>query len=95
MDVVNELRASNVEAREFICAWLAEAKDAEWNSQSDVKKVYPTATFPDSNEVVFRVKEKCCVGALISYEKKTILVRRLTSVAELSSNRESKNGKDN
>ncbi len=57
-------------------AWYEEAKNANWDSSSDIKKNYNSASFLSKNRVVFNIKgNKYRLVVAIKYNFKIIYIR--------------------
>lgn len=66
-----------------IHAWLAEAKEAEWATPSDIKARYVNASFLSGNRVIFNIKgNKYRLDTKIYYQRQTIIVKRIGTHAE-------------
>ncbi len=60
-----------------VSSWIAEAKEAEWNTPSDIKQRYVSASFLRDNHVVFNIKgNKYRIDTKIYYQQQTIIVER-------------------
>jgi len=66
-----------------ICAWIAEAKEAEWATPNDIKARYPKASFLPDNRVIFNIKGNSYrLDTKVYYEHQIIIVKRIGTHAE-------------
>ena len=68
-----------------ISAWLYEAEDADWKSPTEITARYASASIISENRVVFNIKgNKYRLDVKISYENKTVLIKRIGTHSEYS-----------
>ena len=61
-----------------ISAWIAETREAEWNTPNDIKSRYVNASFLPDNRVVFNIKgNKYRVDTKIYYLHQMVIVKRI------------------
>jgi|SRR5579863_266029 len=83
--VLAEFAQQHADVRSQLQAWLAEAEESEWESPSDVKRRYPTASVLADNRVVFNLKgNKYRLLVRIGYQAQVLVVERLGTHAEYS-----------
>jgi mRNA interferase HigB len=64
------------DSRSSLESWHAEAKHAEWETSTDVKKQYRTASILRNNRVVFNIcGNKYRLVVKVEYKLKTIYIR--------------------
>ena len=71
------------ESEQPLKAWFSEAQKAQWNSPSDIKEKYRSASFLKGNRVVFNIcgnKHRLIVR--INYDSKTVFIRFVGSHSE-------------
>jgi mRNA interferase HigB len=68
----------HTDARQWFGAWLAEARNVDWRSPSDIKKRYKSASVTDNNKVIFNVKgNNYRMEVQVSYENKIVVIKRI------------------
>lgn len=71
------------DSKDWLEAWLAEARSAEWQTPNDIKGRYNSASILDDNRLIFNVKgNNYRMEVQVSYENKVVLVKRLGTHAE-------------
>jgi mRNA interferase HigB len=64
------------DARQSLQAWYADVRRANWNSPSDVKKIYRNASLVANNRVVFNIKgNKYRVIVAVHYKYGIVFIR--------------------
>ena len=59
-------------------SWIAEAKEAQWQTTYDVKKRYPTASIINDNQVIFNLRgNRYRLKVQIDYKNKIILIKNV------------------
>lgn len=59
-------------------SWIAEAKEAEWQTPHDVKKRYPKASIINDNQVVFNLRgNRYRLQVRVDYKNKIILIKNV------------------
>jgi mRNA interferase HigB len=82
---LDEFLKTHGDVRTQVEAWLAEVKDAEWQSPSDIKRRYVHASFLGDRRVVFNLKgNKYRLDVNISYKNQTVVIIRIGTHAEYS-----------
>jgi mRNA interferase HigB len=81
LDFANE----HADARTPLEAWLAEVRDAQWESPNDIKARHTSASFLSDNRVVFNIKgNRYRLLVQISYRLKVVFIKRIGTHAEYS-----------
>jgi mRNA interferase HigB len=63
--------------------WLAEAREASWQTTRDIKARYQTASFLSGNRVVFNLKgNKYRLLAVVSFKNQVVFVKKIGTHAE-------------
>ena len=76
----------HADAKRRLEAWIAEARDAEWEKPQDVKNRYPNASILSGNRVVFNIKGNSYrLVVRISYPAKVVRIERIGTHAEYDS----------
>jgi mRNA interferase HigB len=82
---LEEFRTRHADARAPIDAWLAEADAAAWQSPTDIKARYRSASFLSDNRVVFNLKgNKYRLETKLNFEHQIVLITRIGTHAEYS-----------
>jgi len=64
-------------------AWLAEARNGKWQSPSDIKARYKSASILDENRVIFNVNgNNFRMEIQVSYKNKALIIKRIGTHAE-------------
>lgn len=75
--------AGHADARAAVAAWIAEVEDAGWQSPTDIKARYPSASVLSGNRVVFNIKgNKYRIEVKINYESQVVLAVQIGTHAE-------------
>ena len=81
--IVTDFKKKHADARTQLDAWIAEADEAIWSCQHDIKERYATASFLSGNRVIFNIKGNAYrLEVLVSYESSIVLVKRIGTHAE-------------
>lgn len=51
-----EFWTKHVDAEQSLKPWFSEAEKARWKTPTDIKRLYPSASFLADNRVVFNIK---------------------------------------
>ena len=51
-----EFWTKHVDAEQSLKSWFSEAEKARWKTPTDIKRLYPSASFLADNRVVFNIK---------------------------------------
>jgi mRNA interferase HigB len=71
------------DARGPMGTWVSEVEEAAWQSTSDIKAKYPSASFLSNNEVIFNIKgNKYRLKVLVAYGTQTVVVQKVGTHAE-------------
>lgn len=82
-DKIYKFKQKHADSKDWLEAWLAEVRSAEWQSPSDIKARYNSASILDANRVVFNVKGNTYrMEIQISFKNKVVVVKRLGTHAE-------------
>ncbi len=66
----------HADAAEALQAWVAEVKQASWQTPTELKGRYPRASVIGGGRVVFRIKgNRYRLVARINYEQQIVLIR--------------------
>lgn len=83
LPILDKFCKNHNDCAQQILAWIAEAKDANWKTPSDVKTRYAKASFLSDNRVVFNIKgNKYRLDAKVYYQQQMIIVKRIGTHAE-------------
>lgn len=81
--IISDFKKKHADVRSQLDAWIAEADEATWSCQKDIKERYATASFLAGNRVIFNIKGNTYrLDVLISYESSIVLVKRIGTHAE-------------
>jgi mRNA interferase HigB len=82
-DKICEFIKRHTDSAGWLKAWLAEARDDDWQGPQDVKARYQSASILDDSRVIFNVGgNKYRMEVQIAYKNKTVAVKRLGTHAE-------------
>ena len=80
---IDDFCRDHADARAPLASWLAESEEANWQTPTDVKERYATASFLGDGRVVFNIKgNKYRLDTKISYKNQTVLIKRIGTHAE-------------
>lgn len=81
--VIMKFASEHADARTALEVWIAEAKEALWDSPSDIRTRYVSASFLSSNRVIFNIKgNRYRLLVQISYKLKIIYILRIGTHVE-------------
>ncbi len=81
--LILEFVDEHADARTPLGAWLAEAREATWNSPNDIKARHVSASFLSDNRVVFNIKGNSYrLLVQISYRLKVVSILKIGTHAE-------------
>lgn len=81
--VLCDFKSQYAEARSQINSWEAEVMAAQWDTPTDIKQRYASASFLKENHVVFNIKgNKYRLLTKVDYANKIILVKKAGSHKE-------------
>ena len=81
--IIFDFIRKHADAKVWLQAWLAEAKDAHWQSPNEIKQRFPSASVIDNTRIIFNVKGNVYrMEVHVAYKTETILVKRLGTHAE-------------
>ena len=73
----------HADLRGQINAWLAEVEEAEWESTTDIKRRYASASFLSNNRVIFNLKGNSYrLDTKVSFKNQIVVVVRIGTHAE-------------
>ena len=76
----------HADVRGQIDAWLADVKEAEWESTTDIKRRYAHASFLANNWVIFNLRgNNYRLDTKISFKNRIVVVMRIGTHAEYAS----------
>ena len=68
----------HAEARAQIESWIAEVDGAQWNSSSELKSRYPSASVIDSQHVIFNIcRNKYRLWVMVSYKNRIVFIKKI------------------
>ena len=78
-----DFASEHADARPALEAWLAEAREAVWDSPNDIKARFVSASILSANRVVFNIKgNRYRLLVQISYKLKVVYILKLGTHAE-------------
>ncbi len=81
--VLQEFAQQHADAAGAVAAWLAEARNAKWESPQAIKARYPSASFLADNRVVFNIKgNRYRLDTKVSYNTGVVVIVRVGTHAE-------------
>ena len=73
----------HTDAANWLKAWLAEARSANWQSPQEIKDRYSSASFVENNIIIFNVKgNKYRLEAQVAYHTKVVAIKRIGTHSE-------------
>ena len=82
---IQEFQTKHADIKSPLSAWVYEAEQAQWLTPSDIKARYPHASLIDDKNVVFNLKGNSYrLHAMLDYERRIVLVKRIGTHAEYS-----------
>ena len=83
IDKIDNFIRKHADAEPWLSAWLAETRSMEWQSPSDIKMRYKSASVFDDNRVIFNVKgNNYRMEIKVSYKNKIVMIKRIGTHAE-------------
>jgi mRNA interferase HigB len=71
------------DCRQQLSAWFLEASTSKWKGPSDIKRLYPSASFLANNRVVFNIKgNNYRLAVKINYDYGMVWIRFVGTHAE-------------
>lgn len=81
--ILYEFCKSHADCATQIFAWIAEAKEAEWKTPSDIKARYVNTSFLADNRIIFNIKgNKYRLDTKVYYQRQIIIVKRIGTHGE-------------
>ena len=81
--ILREFWEKHADSEQQLKSWFQETSNVEWESPTDIKKEYPTASFLQDNRVIFNIKgNKYRLIIRISYDYHMIWIRFVGTHAE-------------
>lgn len=75
---IDKFIKKHVDSKNWLEAWLAEARSGEWQGPNDIKARHISASILDNNRVIFNVKGNAYrMEVQVSYKNKVIAIKRL------------------
>ncbi len=73
----------HADAGNWLKAWLAETRNADWHCTQDIKDRYSSASFIENNMVIFNVKgNKYRLEVQVAYNTKLVAIKRIGTHTE-------------
>lgn len=80
---IHDFMLRHTDSKDWLKAWLAEAKVAVWQGPNDIKERYSSASFLEDNTVIFNVKgNKYRMEIRVSFNTQVVYIRRVGTHAE-------------
>jgi len=74
--VLREFWEKHSDSRQQLQAWYIDVKHANWTSPTDIKEIYPNASFLADNRVVFNIKgNKYRIIVIVQYRFGQVYIR--------------------
>ena len=81
--VITKFASEHADVRTALEVWIAEAREATWESPADIKIHYVSASFLSNNRVVFNIKgNRYRLLVQISYKLEIVYILRIGTHAE-------------
>ena len=75
---IRDFVGKHTDSKNWLTAWLAEARTAEWKGPNDIRERYSSASFLEYNIVIFNVKGNSYrMEIQVSFTTQTVYVRRI------------------
>jgi mRNA interferase HigB len=82
-DRIDEFIRKHPDSEGWLKSWLAEARSGKWQSPTDVKKRYKSASILENNRVIFNVKGNTYrMEIQVSYKNKVVVIKRIGTHGE-------------
>jgi mRNA interferase HigB len=76
-NILSDFKAAHPDACSQIDSWEAEVKGADWQTPSDIKARYGSASVLKDNHIVFNIKgNKYRLLVQVAYKTKIVLVKK-------------------
>ena len=76
--ILNDFKQKHADVQSQIESWIAEVKEAKWNTPHDLKSRYPKASLIGDQHVVFDIcGNKYRLLAQVSYKNEMVLVKKV------------------
>lgn len=76
--ILNDFKQKHADAQSQIESWMAEVKEAEWDTPHDLKSRYPKASLIGDQQVVFNIcGNRYRLLAQVSYKNEIVLVKKV------------------
>jgi mRNA interferase HigB len=87
-DKIHKFVRKHANAAGALNAWMAEAKDAKWNTTIDIKNRYRSADFLADNRVIFNIKgNHYRLVVKVKYQNEIVVIEWVGTHAEYSKKR--------
>ena len=81
--ILREFWQKHKDCEQQLKAWYQEADNAEWKTTKDIKRDYSTASFLESNRVVFNIKgNRYRLIVKINYDYQMVWIRFIGTHSE-------------
>jgi mRNA interferase HigB len=83
--IISDFADQHADVRNQIDTWLMETREASWQTPSEIKARYASASFLADNVVVFNIKgNKYRLEVKVNFKNQIVLVKRMGTHAEYS-----------
>jgi mRNA interferase HigB len=83
--ILEEFASQHADVRAQLDVWLSEAEAENWETPTDVKTRFPSASILSNDRVIFNLKgNRYRLEVKISYAMKMVLITRVGTHAEYS-----------
>ena len=73
---LREFWKKHPDVRQFLQAWYADVKQADWETPTDIKNIYNNVSFVANNRVVFNIKgNKYRLVVAVQYKYRIVYIR--------------------
>ncbi len=80
---IHDFMQKHTDSKEWLEAWLAEARKTEWRGPSDIRDRYTSASFIEDCIVIFNVKgNNYRMEVEVLFERQIVYIRRIGTHAE-------------
>lgn len=75
--ILEAFKQKHADVRSQVDVWVAEVKDAQWETPNDIKARYASASFLPDKRVIFNLKgPKYRLAIQVSYKNKVVYVEK-------------------
>lgn len=73
----------HADARGPLGSWVAEVEEVAWNSPTDIKAKYPSASFLPDNKVIFNIKgNRYRLKVIVAFATQSVVILNVGTHAE-------------